>query len=273
MERVTKDERFAKLVRDTKMHFKYYGRSHLPWRQTRDPYKILVSEVMLQQTQVDRVLPKYEAFIQKFPDAKALAKATLLDVLRQWQGLGYNRRGKMLHDAAKIILANGFPRTSEEIQKLPGVGPYTARAVAVFAFASEEVFIETNIRTVFIHYCFPKKKTVSDSELLTLIGLALKRSRMQSRDFYAALMDFGSHLKKSGIKLNGRSSHYVKQSKFEGSSRQLRGQILKLLLTKPHTVAEISKESGRSATEVQKEFERMRKENLISLKRNTACIV
>ncbi len=181
---------------------------------------------MLQQTQVERVVPYYIKWIKKYPTAKKLAAAKLADVLREWQGLGYNRRAKYLRDAAKIIAKSGW--TSD---KLPGVGPYTRAAVEAFAFNKPTVFIETNIRTVFFHH-YKLSRVVLDTELLPLVGEALKKSKMQPREFYAALMDYGSYLKKSGVRLNVRSKHYTKQSKFEGSTRQARAKKLRQLLAR-----------------------------------------
>ena len=217
------------MIKDLKSFYKKNARSHLPWRTTTDPYKILVSEIMLQQTQVDRVVPYYTKWIKKYPTAKKLAAATLSDVLKDWQGLGYNRRGKYLHDAAKILAKSGWTQ-----DKLPGVGPYTRAAVEAFAFNKPTVFIETNIRTVFFHHYAARFNlaAVTDKELLLLVAEALKKSKMQPRDFYAALMDYGSHLKKSGVRLNKRSKHYTKQSKFEGSARQKRAAKLRQLLAK-----------------------------------------
>src|SRR3569623_1812533 len=163
---------------------------------TRDPYKFLVSEVMLQQTQVERVVPKYNAYLKEFPTVSPLAKAPLSKVLSQWSGLGYNTRGKFLHEAAKVIVIDGWEG------KLPGVGPYTRAAVEAFAFNKPGVFIETNIRTVYTYFYFKDKEGVSDAELLPLIERDFKKSKMEPRDFYAALMDYGTHLKKSGIKIN-----------------------------------------------------------------------
>lgn len=211
------------LISELKKFYATDARKHLPWRHTRDPYKVLVSEVMLQQTQVDRVVPYYNRFIKKFPTAKKLAKAPLSQVLQEWQGLGYNRRGKYLLEAAKSICTNGWGG------KLPGVGPYTAAAVDAFAHNKPTVFVETNIRTVFFHHLKTTAKT-PDAQLLPLVEEALKKSQMPPRDFYAALMDYGSHLKKQGIKLNSRSKHYTKQSKFEGSVRQRRAKNLRRLL-------------------------------------------
>ena len=226
----------------------------MPWRKTKNPYKILVSEIMLQQTQVDRVIPFYNRFIKKYSTARALARAKLGDVLKIWNGLGYNRRSKFLHEAAKqLVTLKKFPRKAEEIEKLPGVGHYTARAVAAFAFNEPEVFIETNIRTVFFRH-FQRLnlwkigvvnkgdfRLISDKELLPLIAETLGRSKMQPREFYAAMMDYGAHLKKQGIKLNSRSSHYAKQSKFEGSVRQKRAAKLRKLLAAGAPTSELEK--------------------------------
>ncbi len=195
---------------------------------------------MLQQTQVERVIPFYANFLKQFPTAKALAKAPLSKVLVAWQGLGYNRRAKFLHEAAKVIAKSGFPNTVEGMEALPGVGHYTARAVAAFAFNKPEVFVETNIRTVFFHH-FEFKKQMSDAELLPYVAESLRRSKMQPRDFYAALMDYGTYLKKQGIKLNSKSKHYTKQSKFEGSARQKRAAALRDLLKAGASEAELEK--------------------------------
>ncbi len=213
-------------------------RDYLPWRKTRDPYKILVSEIMLQQTQVERVVPFYTNFIKQFPTAKKLAAAPLPAVLKAWQGLGYNRRAKYLHEASKVLAKEKYVG-----QKLPGVGPYTRGAVLAFAFNQPEVFVETNIRTVFFYHL--EKTTIyrslSDKELLPMVAAVLKKSKMQPREFYAAMMDYGSHLKKQGIKLNNKSKHYAKQSKFEGSTRQKRAAKLRELLKEGAPESELKK--------------------------------
>ncbi len=219
---------------------KFYkaNKRDLPWRKTRDPYLVLVSEVMLQQTQVDRVVPYYTRWVKTFPTVQALATAPLSAVLKEWQGLGYNRRGKYLWEAAKILSKDGWGG------KLPGVGPYTAAAVRAFAFNEPTVFIETNIRTVFFHHLYSsvlKNTRIDDKELLPLVEEALKTSRMEPRDFYAALMDYGSYLKKQGVKLNSKSKHYAKQSKFEGSARQKRAAKLRALLERGASEKEIRK--------------------------------
>ena len=209
-------------------HYKAHGR-RLPWRATRDPYRILVSEIMLQQTQVERVLPLYKKFIQKFPIAASLASASLVSVLRMWQGLGYNRRAKLLKSAA-IELERGT-----RVEDLPGVGPYTARAVAAFAFNEDVVLVETNIRTAVIHHFFSKREKVSDADIEKVLVRALPRGK--AREWYSALMDYGAHLKQSGIRLNARSVHYKKQSKFSGSLREVRGAILRAILTRTSLTA------------------------------------
>lgn len=226
----------TKFSRAVWAHYKKEGRHDLPWRKTCYPYKILVSEVMLQQTQVERVKPFYRAFLTRFPNVEALAKAPLADVLKLWQGLGYNRRAKMLHAAAKEVVAKHtgkFPKTPEALEELPGIGHYTARAVATFAYNQDVLFIETNIRTAVIHHFFPKKKKVSDAQIMKVLEKEFPKGK--SREWYAALMDYGAHLKRSGIKINAKSKHYTKQSKFAGSLRQARGAILKELAKSPAT--------------------------------------
>jgi len=254
------------LLKELKKIYAADVRKHLPWRKTKDPYKILVSELMLQQTQVDRVIPFYNRFIKQFPTAKVLSKAPLSRVLGLWQGLGYNRRGKYLHEAAKILARTKTPElTPEFLESLPGVGHYTARAVSVFAFNRPEALVETNIRTVFFHHLSTTKKT-SDAQLLPLVAEALKKSKMEPCDFYAALMDYGTYLKKQGIHLNSTSKHYAKQSKFEGSARQLRGAILRELLQKPATAAVLTKNLSRTSGEVEHALAQLKREGLLAVK-------
>lgn len=214
-------------------YYKHEGRHTLPWRQTHDPYRVMVSELMLQQTQVLRVIPKYEAFLKKFPTIQTLAREEQGSVLMLWQGLGYNRRAKHLHAAARAIVDHHhgvFPRIKEELIALPGVGPYTASAILAFAYNTPTVLIETNVRTVYIHHFFNDKKGVHDNELLPLIEKTMDTKN--PREWYAALMDYGSHLKKTIGNVNKKSAHYVRQSKFKGSNREVRGAILRLLTQK-----------------------------------------
>ncbi len=212
--------------------YKLYGRHDLPWRQTNDLYAILVSELMLQQTQVERVRPKYIAFLEQFPNVMTLANAKLSDVLIAWQGLGYNRRAKYLWQTAQLVEASGgsFPLTVQELQTLPGIGPYTAAAVACFSYNLPLELIETNVRTVFLYHFFPGTTNVSDDNLLPLIKASLDTEN--PREWNWALMDYGSYLKTALPNPSRQSKQYNKQSAFTGSKRQMRGEILRLLSKK-----------------------------------------
>lgn len=197
----------------------------MPWREDTRPYYILVSELMLQQTQVDRVIPKFNAFIDAFPDESGLASASLADVLKLWQGLGYNRRAKFLHEAAKKIVQNGgFPTDETGLLGLPGVGKNTAGAIRVYAYNQPALFVETNVRTVYFHHFFQDGEPVDDKQLLKLLDETLDRDH--PREFYWALMDYGSWLKKQGVGRIQQSRHYKKQSALKGSVREIRGMII-----------------------------------------------
>lgn len=212
-------------------YYSNHGRN-LPWRRTREPYHILVSEIMLQQTQVDRVITKYNQFIQEFPTLKKLAKSPFEKVLRNWQGLGYNRRALMIHRCAQAIMKKYkgvIPDNTDKLQKLPGIGRATAASICVFAFNKPLVFIETNIRTVFIHEFFPGQNDIADNELIPLINQTLDTK--SPCKWYSALMDYGAYLKKNYTNPSRQSAHHTKQSRFEGSDRQIRGKILRLLLS------------------------------------------
>lgn len=202
----------------------------MPWRDDARPYYVLVSELMLQQTQVDRVIPKFTAFIARFPDEKALAAAPLADVLMLWSGLGYNRRAKFLHESAKMIVndfAGVFPSTIREVLSLAGVGPGTAGAIMTYAFNQPIAFIETNVRTVYFHHYFIDGEKVGDPELTPIIERTLDRDN--PREFYWALMDYGTWLKKNGVGRITQSKHYKKQAPLKGSVREVRGMIVKQL--------------------------------------------
>lgn len=242
-----------------------HGRHDLPWRQTQDPYRILVSEVMLQQTQVERVVPFYTKFIKTFPTASKLAVAPLSDVLKLWQGLGYNRRAKMLHQAAKALAERGMPREVQEWEELPGVGPYTARAVAAFAYNRDVILVETNIRTAVIQQFFRGKKKVSDAEIEKILERVLPRGR--AREWYSALMDYGAHLKRSGVSHNARSVGHTKQSRFAGSLREARGAILRELAVKSTTYTRLVHVLGEERQEqMVSALERMVAEGLVCRK-------
>jgi len=213
-----------------------FSRSHgrdLPWRRTTDPYQILVSEFMLQQTQVGRVLVKYPEFLGRFPDIGALARAPVQEVLLAWQGLGYNRRALALHRTARRITEEyhgEVPLDRATLDSFPGIGNATAGAIIVFSTNRPEVFIETNIRRVYIHLFFPGTERVHDREILPLLDGSLDRE--EPRRFYYALMDYGVYLNRNLALLNPnkRSASYHKQSPFSGSDREMRGNILRLLL-------------------------------------------
>ena len=248
------------------VHYKERGRHDLPWRQTHDVYRILVSEVMLQQTQVERAVPFYTHFIKTFPTARKLAQAPLSEVLKLWQGLGYNRRAKMLHEAAKAIVERGMPKEVSGLESLPGVGPYTARAVAAFAFNQDAVVIETNIRTAVIQHFFPKKEKVSDADIEKVLARVLPKGR--AREWYSALMDYGAHLKRSGVSHNARSAGHAKQPRFAGSLREARGALLRELAggDAPRTRL-VNALGGDRSEQLALALEHMRAEGLVCLKK------
>lgn len=206
----------------------------MPWRSTTYPYAIFLSEVMLQQTQVDRVIPKFEEFIKAFPTVQALAEASFKEVLAHWSGLGYNRRALWLHQAAQEIATQhggAIPPDPTLLIQLKGIGPNTAASICVYAFNLPLAFIETNIRTVFIHHFFADRDDVADSEILPIVEQTLDTDN--PREWYWALMDHGTHLKKLHKNPSRKSKHHTTQSTFEGSRRQIRGKILRYLLEEP----------------------------------------
>jgi A/G-specific adenine glycosylase len=212
-------------------HYRKHGRHDLPWRMTGDPYRILVSEIMLQQTQVERVIDKYDQFLRAFPDIQSLALSSPGQVITVWKGLGYNRRAIALHKIAQSVVRqlNGtLPASPDALASLPGIGRATASSICAFAFNRPVVFIETNIRRVFIHFFFRDKQNVHDNEILPLVEKTLVRSN--PRRWYSALMDYGAMMKKGIPNPNAKSVHYQKQSPFEGSRRQLRGRVLQAVI-------------------------------------------
>ena len=226
------DSSFRALILD---FYHGFGRHELAWRQDLSPYSVLVSEVMLQQTQVSRVQAKYTEWMCEFTDFEELVASSVADVIGVWQGLGYNRRALRLREAAQMVVGEfggELPRDPALLVKLPGIGPNTAGSIAAFAYDEPVVFIETNIRRVFLHHFFsdlqPTSEAVSDLQLIPFIQRTLDREH--PREWYWALMDYGSDLAKRVPNPNRRSRHYAVQSKYEGSARQLRGEVLRQLL-------------------------------------------
>ncbi len=202
----------------------------MAWRVDTRPYYVLVSEIMLQQTQVSRVDAKFAEFVARFPDVESLAKSDLSDVLKAWSGLGYNRRAKFLWQAAQMIVSDfggEIPRTKDDLVKLPGVGENTAGAILAYAYNQPVVFVETNIRTVYLHHFFADRDDVADVEIRDKVAETLDTEH--PREWYWALMDHGVWLKSQKLGQITRSQHYAKQSKLAGSVREVRGQILKAL--------------------------------------------
>ncbi len=222
-----------------------------PWRNNKNPYEVVISEIMLQQTQTYRVEPKYREFLAALPTLQDLAQADLRTVLSLWQGLGYNRRGKFLHTMAQEIVQkhNGIiPDMPEMLAELPGIGKATAGSICAFAYNKPTVFIETNIRAVFIYHFFPGRTDVHDKELFPLIAATVDQEN--PREWYYALMDYGVYLKKQLPNPSRNSKHHIKQSKFEGSDRQIRGAIIRALtkqsqVEKQDLIASISKDTSR----------------------------
>ncbi len=225
----------------------------LPWRRTRDPYEIWLSEVMLQQTQVPRVQTRWAEWLDRFPSVFALAEASTADVLAAWQGMGYNRRALALKSAAEEIVRvydGVFPHDTRSLVALPGIGPATAQGIRSFAFDLPGVYLETNVRTVFLHHLFPDVPAVPDKELIPLVEAACPAASYVDgdsdavvgrfavpqdaddtpRSWYYAMLDYGAHLKKTVPNPSRRSKSYTRQSKFEGSRRQKRAAIVRLLL-------------------------------------------
>jgi len=255
-------ERFRKIVWN---FYKKNGRS-FPWRKTKNPYRILVSEIMLQQTQADRVVTYYEKFVKRFPDFKTLAKANFQQIYKLWQGLGYNRRALALWRLAKEVVAKyqgKLPRDIIALESLPGIGPYTARAVSIFAYNRPLTCIETNIRRVYIHHFFKDADIVTDEEILLLLEKALPEKK--SREWHWALMDYGAYLKTKITNPNRKHKNYSVQPKFEGSLRQIRGAILKSLSKEKMSLQKINSLS-KDKEKIKKVIEALLSEGFIGYK-------
>ncbi|MDD9954444.1 MAG: A/G-specific adenine glycosylase [Candidatus Woesearchaeota archaeon] len=243
--------------------YKENGRHELPWRKTRNPYKVLVSELMLQQTQVPRVIPKYKAFLKQFPTLKKLAQAERADVLRAWQGLGYNSRAARFHALAKAITK--LPETREELLQLPGIGPYTAGAIMIFAHNKPAASVDVNVERVIKRLCWKQTQQPSKQEVEQK-ALELIQASNNPHDWHSMLMDFGSTICKrtpsclkcpvrSQCKSKGKRADETtkKQPKFKGSTRYYRGQLLKKLLEKPLEEKDITKEEKEALRALIKE--------------------
>lgn len=231
-------------------HYTVHGRHDLPWRLSDKadpetlpnqpcPYHVLVSELMLQQTQVNRVIPKFLAFIERYPTLRDVADSSLGEVIALWSGLGYNRRAKFLWQTSQQIVQKydgNVPDDIQQLVELPGIGQNTAGAIVAYAFNKPAVFIETNIRTVYFHHFFPGEHGIADTMLVPLIKQTMPTKT--PREWYWALMDYGTFLKKHQ-NAAGTSKHFIKQSRFEGSKRQVRGIVLKRLTARPHKELEL----------------------------------
>lgn len=258
------DKKFIETVWE---YYRQNGRHTLPWRKTKDPYKIVVSEIMLQQTQVERVLPKYKSFIKKWGSVEKLSQASLADVLIEWQGLGYNRRARMLHECGKTLVEkNGtkFPKEYNELIKLPGIGPYTAGAVMAFAFNKPVPILETNIRTVYLHHFFSGETNVTDRELTEVVERTLDVKN--PREWYWALMDYGSYLKRRIGNQNAKAKSYSRQSKFKGSDREIRGAIIRELAKGALTQTKIEK-LPFTVERIREQLQKLLQEQMIEQKR------
>ena len=272
-DKITPDvtDQFQRIIYE---HYEKAGRE-FPWRSTHNPYYILVSEVMLQQTQTERVVQKYEEFICSFPDFEALAGAALRDILAVWMGLGYNRRGKALKRLAEILVRDfggTLPSRPEELLTLPGVGRATASAVMAFAFGRPAVLLETNIRRVFLHFFFRGRERVADKEILPLVDKTL--DTRDPRKWYYALMDYGVILKAKYPNANRRSAHYRRQAPFENSDRRIRGGVLRTLLREGSTTEYvIAQKLGTGRGRMKKVIRDLEREGFIRKERKRWTVV
>jgi A/G-specific adenine glycosylase len=223
---------------------------------------------MLQQTQTLRVIPYWKRWMAEWPRPEALAAAPLEEVLRAWSGLGYNRRARALRDSAARIARDYGGKTPEKpevLLSLPGIGPYTAGAVACFAYNYPSVFIETNIRAVIIHFYFQGRNQVSDKEIFPVLESVMDRKN--PRRWYYAMMDYGAALKSVTVNPNRRSAHYARQSRFEGSFRQIRGRALHSLVAQgPAGIEELGKRTGLANEDLYKALEALRKDSMVAEK-------
>jgi A/G-specific adenine glycosylase len=242
------------------------NRRDLPWRHTTDPYAILVSEIMLQQTQVPRVAPRFLEWLEAWPDLESLAAAPLAEVLRRWQGLGYNNRARRLRECAAEAVAAApdggaaeLPRTVDGLRALPGIGPYTARAVLIFAHNQDLAAVDANVRRVLTHE-LGLAGDLGDAQLQAVADALLPRGR--SRDWHNALMDYGS------LVLTARTTGIAprtRQTAFEGSRRQQRARLLRRLLEGgPQPLSELTIALALPLDETADIVERLRRDGLVA---------
>jgi len=256
-------------------HYYMNKKRDFSWRTNISPYRIVVSEIMLQQTQTTRVAEKFDAFIATFPSFRSLAEAPFHEVLRLWKGLGYNRRAQALQKIA-LFVCNDFNGTLPSdpiiLQTFPGIGKATARSIVTFAFNLPSVFIETNIRTVFIYFFFANQHMITDQQIEPHVAATV--NQINPREWYYALMDYGVMLKKMVGNVSRLSAHHHKQSKFEGSERQVRGQILQQLLDQPHGLGsdELTKLLHQDPILIDKLIQALCHEQLITYKNNKLVI-
>jgi A/G-specific adenine glycosylase len=245
-------------------HYRQFGRK-FPWRGA-NPWGVMVSEFMLQQTQTERVIPFWERWMALWPEPKALARASLEDALREWSGLGYNNRCRNLKNSAEIIVkeySGKVPDTEKALLLFPGIGPYIAGAIVCFAYNYPAVFIETNIRSAVIHHFFPDRNDVRDSEIFPILKKALDKRNPRTWNY--ALMDYGWTIKKMTGNPGRRSAHYAKQSPFIGSFRQARGKVIRTLVTMgPSKIGEIGLVSGLNGEKLYQVLDRLEKESLVA---------
>lgn len=266
------------------MAYEARNRRPMPWRapplrvrkdRSANPYAIIVSEIMLQQTQVSRVTEKYPLFMRTFPDFSTLARAPLDKVLRAWSGLGYNRRAAFLKALSETIVREhrgAVPRNPAALAALPGIGKATAGSICAFAFDMPVAFIETNIRRVFIHFFFKNRKRVRDQDILPLVERACPKQG--SRDWYYALMDYGAFLAGQIENPNRKSAHYARQKRFEGSERELRGKIVRVLLSgKRVSFKRLSEEVREPLGRIRHAIASLERDRMVRTAGRSVCLV
>ena len=245
------------------------------WRNNPTAYHVVVSEIMLQQTQTIRVVDKFQHFIKTFPTFEFLAQATTQQVLQVWVGLGYNRRGIYLHQIAQRIVAEYagvLPNDVATLKMFKGLGHATASSIVAFAYNKPTLFIETNIRSVFLHVFFKHEENVADALIEPLIALTLKQDN--PREWYYALMDYGVYLKKKHKNPSRKSKHYTKQSQFEGSTRQVRAAIVKELAFKTEiTLEELHQALSYDPQKINEQLEKLLHEKSVHKKNSSYSLI